>query len=136
MLGKRILRIVLTGVGLTSLAALVYLAGPMIAIGSYHPLESYIVRETIILLLVTGVAAFGSFSFYKHRKNSQKIAEGIAGEGEPVDDEPVLKERMKDALATLKTAAEASPATFMICHGTSSSARLVQARPRRWSIPA
>lgn len=104
MLGKRILRIVLTGVGLTSLAALVYLAGPMIAIGKYHPLESYIVRETIILLLVTGVAAFGSFSFYKHRKNSQKIAEGIAGEGEPVDDEPVLKERMKDALATLKTA--------------------------------
>ncbi|MGY4598038.1 type VI protein secretion system component VasK [Bradyrhizobium sp. GM22.5] len=104
MLGKRILRIVLTGVGLTSLAALVYLAGPMIAIGKYHPLESYIVRETIILLLVTGVAAFGSFSFYKHRKNSQKIAAGIAGEGEPVDDEPVLKERMKDALATLKTA--------------------------------
>lgn len=104
MLGKNILRIVLSGIGLTSIAALVWLAGPMIAIGKYHPLENYIVRETIILLLVTGVAAFGSFSFYTHRKNSQKIAEGIAGENEPVDDQPVLKERMKDALATLKTA--------------------------------
>jgi len=56
MLSKQIFRIVLYGVGLTSISALVYLAGPMIAFGSYRPLESFIVREIVILLLFSGFA--------------------------------------------------------------------------------
>src|SRR4051794_1674271 len=104
MLGKDIVRIILYGIGLGSLSSLIYFAGPLIAIGGWRPLENYIIRDIALVLLIAGAASFGGFAFYKHRKNSQKIAEGIAGEGEPVDDEPVLKERMKDALATLKTA--------------------------------
>ncbi|MBR1232061.1 type VI secretion system membrane subunit TssM [Bradyrhizobium sp. AUGA SZCCT0182] len=104
MLGKEIIRIVLYGIGLGSLSAVVYFAGPLIAIGDWRPLENYIIRDIVILLLMTAAAGLGGFTFYKRQKGAQKIADGIAGEEGPIDDEPLLKERMKDALATLKTA--------------------------------
>src|SRR3954453_7870159 len=105
MLGKDIIRIVLYGVGISSLASLVYLGGPLIAFGEYHPLENYIVRQIAILLLFSAAAGAGGFKFWQRRKKSKEIAEGIANEGKKEDsDGVVLKERMKDALTTLKTA--------------------------------
>lgn len=104
MLAKDIIRIILYGVGLSSLGAVIYFAGPFIAFGDWHPLENHIIRQIAILLLVTAVAGFAGFSFFKRRKNAKEIADGISAADQPVSDEPVLKERMKDALATLKTA--------------------------------
>ena len=51
------------GVGITSLASLIYLAKPYVAIGGWHPLQSYIGREICIVLLVAAAASFGSFQF-------------------------------------------------------------------------
>src|SRR5579871_5460564 len=104
MLGKQIGRIILVGVGLSSLAAVVYFAGPFIAFGSWHPLENVVIRSIVILLIGAGVAAFAGFSFFHRRKAAKQIAEGVSGSEQTVNDEPVLKERMKDALATLKSA--------------------------------
>ena len=104
MLGKDILRIVLYGIGLGSIASLIYFAGPLIAFGDWRPLENPIIRDIALVLLMAGAASFGGLTFYRRRKGAEKIAEGIAGKDEPVNDEPVLKDRMKDALATLKTA--------------------------------
>src|SRR5215469_2773699 len=104
MLPKQIIRIVLYGIGLTSLAAVIYMAGPLIAIGNWHPLENQMVRSIAILLLVALAAAISGFSFFQRRKGAKQIAEGINGAEQTVNDEPVLKDRMKDALATLKTA--------------------------------
>jgi type VI secretion system protein ImpL len=104
MLGKEIVRIILYGIGLGSLSSLIYFAGPLIVIGDWRPLENYIIRDITLVVLIAAVASFGTFSFYRRRKGAKQMADGIAGEGEPVNDEPVLKERMKDALATLKTA--------------------------------
>src|SRR6266699_4513200 len=104
MLPKQITQIILYGVGLGSLAAVVYFAGPFIAIGNWHPLESTIVRSIIILLLIAGAAAVVGFSFFRRRKAGKQIADGISGAEQTVNDEPVLKERMKDALTTLKAA--------------------------------
>src|SRR5215469_8468702 len=104
MLGKDITRVVLVGVGLTSLASLVYMGGPYIAIGNWYPLQNYIVREIVIVLIVALVAALGSFKFYRRRKDAKALAEGVSEAEKPQTDEPVLKERMKDALATLKSA--------------------------------
>jgi type VI secretion system protein ImpL len=104
MLAKQIIRIVLPGIGLGSLCALIYFAGPLIAIGDWHPLENHIVRDITLVLLAAAVASFGGFSFYKRKKSTEKLAEGIAGDSGPVNDEPILKERMQDALATLKKA--------------------------------
>ena len=104
MLPKKITQIILYGVGLGSLAAVVYFAGPFIAIGNWHPLENAIVRSIIILLLVAGAAGVAGFSFYRRREGAKQIADGISGAEQTVNDEPVLKERMKDALTTLKAA--------------------------------
>jgi type VI secretion system protein ImpL len=104
MLGKQIIKIILVGVGLSSVAAVIYFAGPLIAIGNWHPLESEMVRSIIILLLGAAVAAFAGYGLFKRRNAAKQIAEGVGGSDQTVNDEPVLKERMKDALATLKSA--------------------------------
>src|SRR6266850_2238679 len=101
---KEITRMILYGVGLGSLAAVVYFAGPFIAIGNWRPLENETVRQIVILLLVAGAAAIAGFGLFRRRKAGKQIAEGISGAEQTVNDEPVLKERMNDALATLKTA--------------------------------
>lgn len=103
-LGKQVYQIVLYGVGLGSVAAFVYLVGPMISIGGYRPLDNPILRDVIIAVLAAAMAGFGGFQFWKRKKAGEAIAEGIAGEKQPQTDEPVLQDRMKDALTTLKTA--------------------------------
>ena len=104
MLPKKIFQIILYGVGLGSLAAVVYFAGPFVAFGSWHPLENTIVRGIIILLLVAAAAGLAGFSLFRRRKAAKQIADGIGGAEQTVNDEPVLKERMNDALTTLKAA--------------------------------
>ncbi len=104
MLPKQILRVVLYGVGLGSLAAVVYFAGPLIAIGGWYPLENPVTRNVVILLLAAVAAGVAGFSFFRRRNAAKQIADGISGAEQTVNDEPVLKERMQDALATLKTA--------------------------------
>src|SRR5579872_6867707 len=101
---KQILSIVLAGIGLTSVAALIYLAGPLVSLGGWHPLENYIVRELAILLLAAIFAAVVSGQYLKRKKASAKLADGIATPDKVEDDSGVLKDRMKDALATLKVA--------------------------------
>jgi type VI secretion system protein ImpL len=101
---KDIMRIILYGVGISSLASLVYLAGPLVSIGGYRPLESYIVREIAVLLLVAAAASFGGFKFYRRKKSAKALAEGVGEAERKESDEVVLKDKMKDALATLKTA--------------------------------
>jgi type VI secretion system protein ImpL len=96
-------RILLYGAGLGSIAAMVYLAGPYIAFGDFRPLENYLVRDIVIVLLIAAFAGFSGVALWKRRKNAEALEEGI-GEGETPDDSETLKERMKDALATLKTA--------------------------------
>jgi type VI secretion system protein ImpL len=109
---KQIMRIVLFGLGLGSVAALVYLAGPLISIGGWHPLENMIVRELVILFLVAGFAAAMSYQWVWRKKAAAKIAQGIAQPDKIEDDTGVLKDKMKDALATLKSAS-AGKADFL-----------------------
>lgn len=99
---QQIYRIVLYGVGLGSVSAFVYLVGPMIEIGGVRPLENYMVRESIIVIITAAMAGIGGFTFWKRKKAAEKLEAGVAGAKEEVTDEPVLKERMGDALATLK----------------------------------
>ena len=102
MLFKDILRVILYGVGLGSLTAVVYFAGPLIEIGGYHPLENYIVRQIAVLVLVAAVGSFGGFKFYRRKKEAKALAEGVSEEDKKSSDEVVLKDKLKDALATLK----------------------------------
>ena len=67
-LTKRIIRIVLIGVGLGSLTMLIYMAGPFISIGGFRPLEGYIGRSIALLLLAGGIASFSGFKFWQRKK--------------------------------------------------------------------
>ena len=101
---KEVGRIVLYGIGLGSIAALIYLAGPLVSIGGYHPLQTVIGREIAILAVGALFASVMSFQWKRRKKAAAKIAEGIAASDKPEDDTGVLKDKMKDALATLKSA--------------------------------
>jgi type VI secretion system protein ImpL len=101
---KDILRIVLVGIGLTSVCALIYLVGPLISIGGWRPFESYIVREITILVLVAAFASVMAFDWNRRKKATANIAAGIATPDKVEDDAGILKDRIKDALATLKAA--------------------------------
>ena len=103
MLQKDIIKIVLSGIGLASLASVVYFLGPLIAFGDWRPLENPIIRDIAVLLIVAVGTGLAGFSVYRRRRGAKEIADGISGDTQTVNDEPVLKERMKDALATLKT---------------------------------
>ncbi len=104
MLSKDIIRIIAYGVGLSSLAALVYLAGPFVAFGDWRPLENPIIREIVIVLLVAAAAGVAGLAFWRRKKNVAEIEKGMAETGASEGDAEVLGERMKDALATLKSA--------------------------------
>ena len=104
MLSRNLARIVLYGLGLSSLAGLVYLAGPFLAFGDFRPLENSIIREMVIVLLVAAVAAVAGLDFVRRRRRAEQVAEGISTADKVDSDELILRERMKDALATLKKA--------------------------------
>src|SRR3954447_972149 len=101
---KEVGRIVLYGMGLGSIAALIFLVGPLISIHGYYPLQTVIGREIAILVVGALFASVMSFQWRRRKKAAAKIAEGIAASDKPEDDSGVLKDKMKDALATLKTA--------------------------------
>src|SRR5258705_4792377 len=101
---REVSRIVLYGLGFGSIAALIYLAGPLVSIGGRHPLETVIGREIAILVVGAIFASVMSFQWARRKKAAAKIAEGIAASAKPEDDSAVLRDKMKDALATLKRA--------------------------------
>jgi type VI secretion system protein ImpL len=104
---REVTYIILAGIGLTSVCALVYLAGPLIVINGWRPLEDYIVRELVILFMVAAFASIMAINWRRRKKASAEIASGIADADKAEDDADVLKDRMKDALTTLKNASGA-----------------------------
>src|SRR3954464_11948179 len=101
---REVSRILLYGIGFGSIAALILFAGPLVSIGGYRPLQTTIGRELAILFVGAIFAAVMSFQWGRRKKAAEKIAAGIAAADKPEDDTGVLKDKMKDALATLKSA--------------------------------
>jgi type VI secretion system protein ImpL len=89
-LSKEVTRIVLAGIGIASIASLVYFAGPFITIGNYRPFDSYIVREIAVVLLVAAAASLGGFKFYRRKKNAAALASGVSESVKRESDETVL----------------------------------------------
>src|ERR1700730_5318653 len=101
---KDVTRVLLYGVGITSLASIVYLAGPMLSIGGYHPLQSYIGRELALLVLFSAAGSFAGFQLWRRNRKAKALAAAVSGAEQKESDEGVLKDKMKDALTTLKSA--------------------------------
>ena len=83
---------------------MIYLAGPLISIGGFRPLESYLGQGIAILVICSLIGSFEGFRFFKRKKNAKALAAGISAEDKQDTDEVVLKDKLKDALATLKSA--------------------------------
>jgi hypothetical protein len=92
--------------GALALAVLIWVAGPLIGIGPFRPLEPAWIRLLIIAAIFLTLGGLAGWRFYKRREAAKKLAEGIAAPNNE-SDARILSERMKDALATLKKAAGA-----------------------------
>jgi len=103
-LSKNLLRLALWSAGLASVSMIIWTAGPLIEIGGYRPLENYLIREALILIITAAMAGAAGFHFYRRKKSSEQLAEGIGASAKDESDAVVLKDKMKDALATLKKA--------------------------------
>ncbi len=80
------------------LFALIWFAGPLIAFGDAVPLDSGWVRFIIIFLAWLIVGLIYLFRWWRARRNSKKLEEGLLNAG--TDDDS----RMSEALQTLKQA--------------------------------
>ena len=64
-LPKQIARLALYAVGLGSVTAMIYLAGPLISFGGFRPLESYLGQGIAILVICSLIGSFEGFRFFK-----------------------------------------------------------------------
>src|ERR1700676_4201929 len=87
--------VLLYGVGITSLASIVYLAGPLVSFGGYHPLQSYIGRELALLVLFTVAGSFAGFKLWRRSRKAKALAAAVSGAEQKESDEAVLKDKMK-----------------------------------------
>jgi type VI secretion system protein ImpL len=101
-LSRDIIRIVLYGVGLSSVAGVVYFASPYVVIGGWRPFDNYIIRQIVVTVLLAAVAGSVGWHFWRRKMKAGAIEEAITSKSEEEDDTAVLSERIKDALATLK----------------------------------
>ena len=86
------------------LAIVIWLAGPLIGFGDVRPFEGALVRGLIIFILFLVVGALILWRVLSRRRAEAKIEEAISDAPKVDDDSPVLNDKMRDALATLKTA--------------------------------
>ncbi|MFS8036519.1 type VI secretion system membrane subunit TssM [Xanthobacter sp. AM11] len=92
------------GAGVAALAAVIWYAAPLLAFAGFHPFESEWVRLISILAVCLSGLGYAAYSALDRIKATRALGEAIT-EAQDEDDSAVLKDRMKDALTTLKTAA-------------------------------
>ena len=92
----------LSVLGALVLAAIVWLAGPLIAIADVEPFESGLVRLLIIAIILIGVAVAVAWRILSRRRAAEKIAQAMTEAAPEDSDAPVLRQKMEDALGVLK----------------------------------
>ena len=93
--------------GALVLAVVIWVAGPLIGVGDVRPFEGALVRASIILILFLVVGGLVAWRIVARRRAQAKIEAAMTETAAPKgvdDDTPVLNEKMRDALATLKNA--------------------------------
>jgi type VI secretion system protein ImpL len=100
--------IALSVLGALVLAAVVWLAGPIGYIGEAQPFEAVLTRLLIIALIFVIVGGSIAWRIIDRRRAAAKIAEAMTEPAAEESDAPILKEKMEDALATLKRTGKSS----------------------------
>ena len=99
--------------GAIVLAAVVWLAGPLVSIGDVQPFDSALVRLIIVVLILLGVAGAIAWRILSRRRAAAKIAEAMTETVAEDSDAPVLKQKMEDALAVLKRTGKSNARRFL-----------------------
>ncbi|HEY1944014.1 MAG TPA: type VI secretion system membrane subunit TssM [Roseiarcus sp.] len=100
--------IALSAVAAIVLAALVWLAGPLVSIGDVQPFESVWVRLAVILVIVLIVGASIAWRIISRQRAAAALEKAMTEAAAEESDAPILREKMEDALATLKRTAKSS----------------------------
>ena len=94
--------------GAIILAAVVWVAGPLVSIGDAEPFESALVRLVIIAVILLAVAGAIAWRIVSRRRAAAKIAQAMTETPAEDSDAPVLKQKMEDALSVLKRTGKSS----------------------------
>src|SRR5436305_3761281 len=95
-------------VGALVLAALVWLAGPLVSIGDVQPFEGVFTRVVIIVVILLIVGGSIAWRIIARRRAAAAIEAAMTKTAEEESDAPVLREKMEDALATLRRSGKSS----------------------------
>jgi type VI secretion system protein ImpL len=88
--------------GAIALAFLIWFLGPNMAFGTARPLQAVWLRVTLILAILLVAGGMAGYRYYKKRQAAKELATGLADTEETGNDAAVLREKMKDALTTLR----------------------------------
>ena len=100
--------IVLSILAALVLGALIWFAGPLVSIGDVQPFESVWVRLAIILVLWLIVGVSIVWRIVSRRRAAAALEKAMTEAAVDESDAPVLKEKMEDALETLKRTTKSS----------------------------
>lgn len=93
------LRILVGLSGIVAVTALIWLAGPLVSFNDTRPLEDTAPRLAAIAGFLGLAACVVALRYLHRRAGAERIASGMGADD---SDEPVLAERMKEALARLR----------------------------------
>ncbi len=99
---KKWLRPAFPVLGVIAVSLIIWFFGPLLAIGTYRPLEGFWLRISIITFLFSVLIAVYGWKLYKRRKAQKELEKAVVENQEPDSDADVLSEKMNDALQTLK----------------------------------
>jgi type VI secretion system protein ImpL len=103
--------VVFTLLGLIALSVLIWFVGPLAGYGDTWPLEGAMARAITIGVIWLIAALVFLIRWLVKRRKAAKLEQSIA-EG-PGDDTPILKEKLNDALATLKRTSGRGGSAFL-----------------------
>ena len=105
--------IALSVLGALLLAALVWFAGPLISVADYTPLEGTGVRLIIVAVIFLIVGAIIAWRIVARLRAVAALEKAMTESVQDDSDAPVLKQKMEDALLTLKNSGKADgPALY------------------------
>ncbi|MBS0315773.1 MAG: type VI secretion system membrane subunit TssM [Proteobacteria bacterium] len=99
-----------TFLGVVILSALIWFFGPLLGIGTLHPLESEMIRIIAIVVLVVLWIVENLIYMLRASRRDKKLAEGAAAQGEDpaaavsAEEIALLADRLKQAMAALRKA--------------------------------
>ncbi|HXT06438.1 MAG TPA: type VI secretion system membrane subunit TssM [Roseiarcus sp.] len=104
--------IALSVLGAVLLALLIWFGGPLISVADYTPLDGTGVRLTIILVVFLIVGAVIAWRVVKRLRAAAALEKAMTEAAQEDSDAPILKQKMEDALHTLRDSKSGGAALY------------------------